>query len=88
MKDAEISLGGDAGLRQKKDCSFCRIMGLLCEDGVNYLRRTNDPPEEESPCSMFALNPMDGFLALFVRNALHCNSTKPHLVLNRNIQRE
>jgi hypothetical protein len=88
MKGAEISLGGDAELRKKKDCCFCRIMGLLCEDGVSYLRRTNNPPEEESSHSMFALNPMDEFLVLFVRNALHCNSTKPHLVLNQNIQRE
>jgi len=88
MKDAEINLGGDAELRKKKDCCFCRIMGLLCEDGVNYLRRTNDTPEEESRYSMFAVNPMDEFLALFVRDALHCNSTKPHLVLNQNIQRE
>jgi hypothetical protein len=87
MKDAEINLGGDAELRRKKDCSFCRIIGLLCEDGVSYLRRTNDPPKGESRYTGFALNPMDEFLALFVRNAPHCNSTKPHLVLNQNIQR-
>ena len=88
MKDAEINLRGDAELRKKKDYCFCRIIGLLCEDSVNYLRRTNDTPEEESRYSMFAVNPIDEFLALFIRDALHCNSTKPHLVLNQNIQRK
>ncbi|ORY10633.1 heterokaryon incompatibility protein-domain-containing protein [Clohesyomyces aquaticus] len=88
MKDVEIDLGSDAELGTKADCSFCRIMGLLCDDGIDYLRRTNEVPEAASRYTMFALNPMAPFRALFLRDAMHCNSTKPYLVLNQDIHRE
>ena len=49
MADAEVDLGTDSELLERKSCSFCRIMALLCEDGLEFLRRREDKPNQHTP---------------------------------------
>lgn len=82
LQDIEVSFRTTDELLARNDCPFCRLLGVLCEDGMDSLRRRNYQNGEDG----FDLNlPIE---ALFVRNPKLCLSTKPFLVLKQGWKRE
>ncbi|KAK0105544.1 hypothetical protein ONS95_004096 [Cadophora gregata] len=85
LADVEIDFGTTEVLLGRKDCDFCRIIGTLCEDGLDHLRRGDSTSESDS---QHGFNLSDPIQVLFVRDPAHCLSTKPCLVLKQSYHRE
>ena len=87
LDDLEIDFGTTDDLISREQCPFCRVLIVLCRDGLNYLARSNDGElPNRSRSSRF--NFQQPIKAVLTRNPILCLSTKPFLVLTQDVERE
>ncbi|KAH7390414.1 heterokaryon incompatibility protein-domain-containing protein, partial [Cadophora sp. MPI-SDFR-AT-0126] len=89
LADVEIDFGTTDELLAREECDFCRILGTLCEDGLDHLQRgdiPSSPSDGKDRQRGFDLS--QEIQALFVRDPAHCLTTKPCLVLKQSYRRE
>ncbi|KAH9218198.1 heterokaryon incompatibility protein-domain-containing protein [Leptodontidium sp. 2 PMI_412] len=84
LADVEIDFGTTDELMARTECDFCCLLGTLCEDGLDHLRRNDKKADEDD----HGFNLTEPIQALLIRDPGHCLSTKPCLVLTQSYHRE
>ncbi|KAH6705438.1 heterokaryon incompatibility protein-domain-containing protein [Leptodontidium sp. MPI-SDFR-AT-0119] len=84
LADVEIYFGTTDELLARMECDFCCLLGTLCEDGLDHLRRQDKKADEDD----HGFNLTEPIQALLIRDPGHCLSTKPCLVLTQSYHRE
>jgi hypothetical protein len=80
-----IPFGGYDDLK-KRDCKFCRLLAVVCNDGISYLKRKHSMPSTEvRGLDTTRFDPDESFDIEFSRNPLLNNNTKPFVVVKARI---
>lgn len=82
--DLETDFGAIQELVFRQYCHFCRLLSILFQDGLDYLIRNNErknPYPNNYLESDFTFG--EPIRASLVRDPLHCQPTKPFLVLKQ-----